>query len=126
MDKYEKKIRAIRLEQDKEREAITKKLLPEYKKKWVGRCFTFRDSYGTDCKGWWIYAKIKDVCGVNFIRDGTPEPNFTVFKFQKCVNNKITIDLDHFEYRLNDWTEIKPKKFEQEFKKLKAYVDDKV
>lgn len=122
MDKYDKQISELRKQQNAEREAEAEKLLPKYKNRWIGRCFKCRNSFGSDCGGWWLYARIIEVDGVNYPRGGEPEPNFRTFRFQKDTQGRLNIDFNYFEYRLNGWDEINPDEFMEEFNKMMAYA----
>lgn len=125
MNKYDKQISEIRKKQADEQEKESKKLIPEYKKEWLGRCFKYRNSYGCDCPGWWLYCRIEDICSVNYISD-EPEPNFTTLRFQKCTQNKVEIIPDHFEFRMTDWEEIEQSEFNHEFEEIIEFIEDKL
>ena len=122
MDKYDKEIIRLRNKQDKERQKEEKKLLPQYKKDWIGRCFKYSNSYGGSTKPserWFLYFMIKEIECVNYIYDGTPEPNFRCLAFQRDTTKAITIELDKFHHRFDDdYKEINPSEFLKEYNKL--------
>ena len=54
--------------------------LPE-KKKNIGRCFKFRNSYGNPKQGWWLYTMITDV------QDG----DYTLLEFEQDAEGRASI-----------------------------------
>lgn len=85
-------------------------LIPLYTKKFVGKCYKYKNSYGRDSKSWWLYAKITKVNSVNFRND--EEPMFDTIQIQKTSNNEISIEAKNYGYiREPDWIEITEKEF---------------
>lgn len=60
--------------------------LPDIKKRYEGKYFKYRNSYGPRSKGWWLYSFVIEVMGPdNFIVDSfeTDEKGEAVFQHKK-------------------------------------------
>ncbi len=113
----DKEIIKLRQKQERIRKKEEKELIPKFKKKWIGRCFKYRNSYGGDRKKWWLYSMITDVTNINFCR--TPaEPYLEVISFQKCSMGEFRIKVKEFNCDMNSHIEIKPSEFNIEYKKM--------
>lgn len=96
----EQKIRNLRMKaQAKYRQEELRPLLQSQ----VGKCFKYRNSYGTNNDSWWLYEKV-----ISLTDDG----DFYCEKFQTdcfgeiSINymNEVNYDRSHFENR--DWKKI--------------------
>lgn len=114
LQEKEKEIRAEILKQQDEREKV---LLPEHRKKTVGQCFKYKNSYGGDSKPWFLYVKIVDVTSINFFND--EEPVFRVLQIQECSCGRIEIDFkDHSYVRRGEYIPISKTEFEKNSKRI--------
>ena len=106
----------VRIEKAKLTELVYKeedsKLKP-LAKTYLGKCYRYRNSYGTGT-GWWLYRKIKKVVGTKLILVG----------FQKTSMGKIEIDTDDIKFVWNNenamegYTEITNEEFKEQRKQI--------
>ena len=80
----------------------TKKNLPL-----VGRCFKFKNSYGSG-DSWWLYSEVLGIEG-NY---------FKYLTFQECSGGKITVELREYGYDSLQQTEITKQEFDKRFRLL--------
>ena len=80
----------------------TKKNLPL-----VGRCFKFKNSYGSG-DSWWLYSEVLGVEG-GF---------FKYLTFQECTHGKISVELREYGYDSLRQTEITKQEFDKQFRLL--------
>jgi hypothetical protein len=71
-------------------------MAPELEKTFVGKFFKYRDSYGSDDKGWWLYQYVIGLSGPDF---NIPNPTFKVFSFQTCTYGKTEIHRDDYYFQ---------------------------
>lgn len=56
-EELQKQLRAIAKQEEKE---LIAKHYPEFKKL-VGKFFKIRNTYGSNCKGWWLYRQVTEI-----------------------------------------------------------------
>lgn len=76
-------------------------------RKQIGRCYKYRNTYGGDCPGWWLYMRIT---GGGYW--------MVSLKFQHTSNNTYEVERDKTTMSLDGWTEITRKEFDAEWRKL--------
>lgn len=62
-------------------------------RKMIGKCFKYRNNFGSGCKGWWMYSKILDVW----------EGSYIVCTCQRDANGVITIETRRFVLGSSDY-----------------------
>ena len=78
-------------------EKETKEKLPGLKKKYEGKFFKIRNTYGTDCRGWWLYYMVKKVDSIN---------SCETIEFQKDSHGTMSFEVDKRCYFRDNATEI--------------------
>lgn len=118
----EREIREKVLTEQAKRE---KELIPVYRKEFVGKCFKYRNSYGSDSKPWWLYIKIIDVDSVNFYNG--EEPCFRTIQIQMPRSGHIEIDTRERGYvRAGEYVPIKNTEFNRNARKILEAAHDLV
>ena len=93
-EEYELRKRAERL-QDK-REALERlAMIPDLEKNVIGKFFKYRNNYGGDDKGWWLYQYVIGFSGPDF---NIPNPTFKVFSFQTCTDGRTEIRHEKYSF----------------------------
>jgi hypothetical protein len=114
LEKINKKFKALQEEKNKEQEKIAKILIPKFKKELVGKCYKYKNSYGSSSneKPWYYYVKITDISDVNFYNDSDSEPSLECFSFELTSDNRFSIEMKAHKYRLDEnYKEITLKEF---------------
>lgn len=116
LEDIESKIQTLRRKEQAIKERAFKEKLPEHKKL-IGRCFKYRNSYGSGDKGWWLYGK---VVGVSQGYCGPDDVFVAMRKIQKCTYKKISFEdkCSMGGERLDGWIEISESEFNKQKKKL--------
>lgn len=98
--------KAFKLKEKRE-SAERDKLRPELIKKYVGKYFKYRNSYGGSDNGWWLYQYV-----VSLDKDfNLPNPTFYVITFQKTTMNVIEYRYKEFTFQSSLGTEISKTEF---------------
>ncbi len=97
--KSEKKLLQVRLSAIEEQERIARevKYRPIFEKKYVGKYFKYRNSYGTD-KAWWLYTYITSINSVYPIHGNQISGIAGGWQFQKTSYEVVEIKKDQHIY----------------------------
>ena len=87
---------------DIEEKEATEKNLPL-----VGKCFKFRNSYGSG-ERWWLYSRVVGVAG----------SYFKYLVFQECSLGKATVEIREYGYDNMQQIEITRKEFDKQLRLL--------
>lgn len=92
--------------------------LPELNSKYLGKFFKYRNSYGNDCKGWWLYTHVLEIKSRNhfIVNSFQITPDMYEFKIREKTYGSMDIEITEQEYK----TELK--KFISATKKLATVV----
>lgn len=108
----------INAHRDAERAEERKRLLPL-----IGRYFKYRNNYGRDSAGWWLYAHVTGVDAM---------PMCTGWTFQRTENDSVEIDFggrSTITIRPDganaNWTEIPAAEFWRAYRDVQAWVAKK-
>lgn len=74
----------------------------------VGKCFKYRNNYGSDCPGWWLYSKVT--------KAGEYWP--ICFSFEETSRQMIEVKYEDHYHGTGNWKEITPKEFNAAWKAL--------
>lgn len=93
---------------------INQKEENEKNTKLIGKCFKYRNNYGSECPGWWLYKKIIKV-----------DKEIRIFSFQLCEGGRFEIEKSGFLSYSNgqEITQIEFTNAWREFKKEFASLD---
>lgn len=90
-------------------------MIPELKKNFIGKFFRYRNRYGGDDKGWWLYQYVIDFSGPDF---NVPNPTFKVFSFQTCTDGRTEVRLEKWHYQSGLGDQITRKEFVAAYQKM--------
>lgn len=79
----------------------------------LGKCYRYRNNYGSDCPGWWLYKKVIGV-------DEYSRP--VTFQFEQTSREIIEIKYKEHGWHNSSWEEITPTEFEAAWRGLKRKV----
>lgn len=87
-------------------ESRKKELLPIYRKKYIGKCFKYRNGYGADELNWWLlYSRITDVKDINFYNG--EQPIFESLQFEVTSRGIVEVKLQESQWLgESPWIEI--------------------
>ena len=95
-------------------------------RKFIGKCFKYHNSYGSQHERWWLYSKVISVDEKNMM--------FNCIEFQRTSLEKIEIELEkkfnfngeNFFTRMSGYIEITANEYNLEKRKLKKFVIEKL
>ena len=87
--------------------AIRSEKAEKRNKKLLGKCFKFRNSYGGNDDGWWLYSIVTKATA-----------SLEVFKFQTDCNGAIEIESDRYWYAHDGYAPISREEFDTAWAKL--------
>lgn len=108
-----------------ERDALTQKINDILEKEnkaamepLIGKCFRYRNSFGSGMDSWRLYAKVVDVC----------KGELVTVEFERTSNAESTIRTDGCAgynrfHAGSNWMEITPALFNAELKKFRQHVN---
>jgi hypothetical protein len=73
---------------------------------YLGKCFKYRNNYGPDCPGWWLYARVISV-----------GPDMKAFRFEETSTGDFSANRGTY-WGFDGWTEIPEKTFLAEWEKF--------
>ncbi len=107
-----------------ERKDFTAKHYPECKA-FEGRYFKYRNSYGGDNKGWWLYTKVVEVKPevVYEINDGDATATYSGWSFQTDTHKQVSIEKNRRSYLHSLGKEISETEFIEAWNKMVDNID---
>lgn len=82
----------------------------------LGKCFKYRNSYGSGSKGWWLYKKVISVNG----------NELKAFQFESMADGRLQCCSD-FSYGVEGYTEIPRAEYDKAWEKfLQGIADAKI
>lgn len=83
-----------------ERKEIIEQHYPQFKKRFEGKYFKYRNRYGGDSKGWWLYTKVTEI-KPEFVYDTGGNgitSHYRGWSFQVTEDGNISIDKVKYGY----------------------------
>ena len=105
-----------------QREQIQRETLrPKLEKKYVGKFFKCRNSYGSGDKGWWLYSYVISL-PKNF---NIPNPVFYIYSFQMTTRSGVEIQTHDITFSYLFEQEITRKEFMTAYQKMLKKIEFK-
>lgn len=120
-------IEQLRIKAKKERLALNKTInkidkmeeaegLPELEKKYLGKYFKTRNSYGSG-KKWWVYTKVESISFPNSFKGKT---------FQTVCDGKREIDFNYNGYLTSLDAEISKSEYTKQLEMIKCFINERL
>lgn len=119
-EQLQKQLNKIDAQESKD---FAEKHYPHFKA-FIGKCFKYRNSFGTG-KKWWLYIKVTDIKkgSVYAVHDGSPSCRYNGFSFQTDSYGNMSIEKERNGYFHSLGNQISQAEFTRAFNKVKAKIN---